>query len=100
MDRRLRDRAARSRDDALKAQTIGSDPMVFGRTAPADESVRPARPERASHMGERPCRIVEEHRPETREQDVETRRLGRLGMLASATPEQDRRILGQARTGR
>ena len=45
-------------------------PIVLGRAAPADESDPPARPERASHMGERPCRIVEEHHPETREQDV------------------------------
>src|SRR5207302_8441283 len=58
------------RDDALDRAHRQAHPIVLGRAAPADESDPPARPERASHMGERPCRIVEEHHPETREQDV------------------------------
>ena len=47
-------------------------------------------------MGERPCRIVEEHHPETREQDVE-RPLGQLGAAGVGHPEQGRRILWRKR---
>lgn len=45
-------------------------------------------------MGECPCRIVEEHHPETREQDVE-RALGQLGAAGVGHLEQGRRILGR-----
>jgi len=47
-------------------------------------------------MAERPCRIVEEHHPETREQDVE-RALGQLGAAGVGNPEQGRRILWRKR---
>jgi hypothetical protein len=42
-------------------------------------------------LGECPCRIVEEHHPETREQDVE-RALGQLGSASVGHSELDRRI--------
>ena len=70
---------------------------VLGHAAPADESDPPARPQRTPHMGKRPSRIVEEHHPETREQDVE-RSLGQLGAAGVGHPEQDRRILWCKRT--
>lgn len=94
----FRIRRCGQRDDAPDRAHWQLYPIVLGHATPADESDPPARSERVSHMGKCPCRIVEEHHPETREKDVK-RALGQLGVTGVGHLEQDRRILRRKLAG-